>query len=328
MDSGFGFHHQNLDLFGFPFDTGDPNACPSFGNPYLVEDTFLKNTGSFPISGFHQFRANISNDPQNWLNRMPYFPESNSSMSPFDIGQPISPKTVDLPAQKRFIVFDQSGDKTALICTYGVVKIPAQLEPSWSPKPSKNHPRDSIHPLSPLLADGKVDEEDRRNRSEDEMHEDTEELNALLCSDSDVSEDDEETSTGHSPSSMTDNYVHGLVEEFGEEVDSFSGPTKRSKLNNGEYPATSNDRHTSPLRKTPVWLSLEYDNDAQSSCGDRSNSSSSGGKRSRKEKIRETVSILQSIIPSAKGKIAIDVIDEAINYLRSLKAKALGVDPV
>lgn len=54
----------------------------------------------------------------------------------------------------------------------------------------------------------------------------------------------------------------------------------------------------------------------------------SGNQRSSKEKIRETISILESIIPDGKGKVTIVVIDEAIHYLRSLKdkAKALGLD--
>ncbi|KAK0576830.1 hypothetical protein LWI29_023981 [Acer saccharum] len=138
------------------------------------------------------------------------------------------------------------------------------------------------------------------------MHEDTEELNALLYSDddSDYTDDDEVTSTGHSPSTMTAHEKLDWFEGSTEEVASSAGPTKKrnddaeSSCANSQYPR----------------------------CGEMG--SLSGNKRMRNEKIRETVNVLRSIIPGGKGKDTMVVIDEAIDYLKSLKlkAKAFGLD--
>ncbi|KAI3447676.1 hypothetical protein Pfo_004341 [Paulownia fortunei] len=353
-DSGFGYHQHlhlmspNLNLLGFPFDTGHLNTEPVCRNPHSVEDSTFRNVPLFPVSGLQQSKASEPNNSQNWFCPMPHFhqafsPVLNSASKEkfpaglFDFGQQRSPTLGTAPAQKRFLVFDQSGDKTTLIYSSGV-QTPVQFGSFWVPNPpttynlSKEVPRYSDNPLRPSMNDENI-ENNSRDVMEEEMHEDTEELNALLCSDndSDFPEDDEETSTGHSPSTMTDNGIQDLVEETGEEVDSFAGPTKRQKLLDGGYDVPSNRRAASSL-KTFACSVLE--DDAESSCGNGDKQckeefgSLSGGKRSRKEKIHETVSILQSIIPSVNGKDAIVVIDEAIHYLRSLKvkAKALGLD--
>ncbi|KAL0336839.1 UNVERIFIED_CONTAM: Transcription factor [Sesamum calycinum] len=294
------------------------------------------------VSGLQQLKASQRNDSENWLYGMPHFhpafaPALNSAFQEkfpagrFEFGREKSPTIGIAPVQKRFLVFDQSGDKTTLVYSSGV-QTPVQHGARWVPSPlttynsNKEELRNSIYPLRSSVKDENI-EDNSRDVTEDEMHEDTEELDALLCSDndSDFSENDEETSTGHSPSTMTDNGIQDLVEETGEEVDSFLGPTKRQKLLDGGYNAPSK-------RKTSAHYAFE--DDAESSCGNGNKQlkeelgSSSGCKRSRKEKIRETISILQSIIPSGNGKDAIVVIDEAIHYLRSLKvkAKALGLD--
>lgn len=77
------------------------------------------------------------------------------------------------------------------------------------------------------------------------------------------------------------------------------GPAKRRKLSEGRYVATMED-------------------DAESSVGN----TDGGRKRWRKEKIRETLSVLQKIVPGGKGKCAMGVIDETIRYLKSLKVEA------
>ncbi|KAL0333290.1 UNVERIFIED_CONTAM: Transcription factor [Sesamum angustifolium] len=255
---------------------------------------------------------------RNWLYGMPHFhpgfaPALNSAFQEkfpagrFDFGQEKSP-TIGI-APDSCTTWSSLGAES--LTTYNS---------------NKEELRNSIYPLRSSVKDENI-EDNSRDVTEDEMHEDTEELDALLCSDndSDFSENDEETSTGHSPSTMTDNGIQDLVEETGEAVDSFLGPTKRQKLLAGGYNAPSK-------RKTSACFAFE--DDAESSCGNGNKQlkeelgSSSGCKRSRKEKIRETISILQSIIPSGNGKDAIVVIDEAIHYLRSLKvkAKALGLD--
>ena len=156
------------------------------------------------------------------------------------------------------------------------------------------------------------------------MHEDTEELNALLYSDDDsYYTDDEVTSAVHSPSRMT-----ACPEQFEgggtEKVASSIGPTKKRKLldDGNDYLPLLTDAASSvnPSRCS------EYVDDADSSCANMESSSSN--KRLRIEKIHETVSVLRSLIPSGEGKDAIMVLDEAIDYLKSLKlkAKTLGLN--
>ncbi|XP_031120871.1 uncharacterized protein LOC116024109 [Ipomoea triloba] len=67
----------------------------------------------------------------------------------------------------------------------------------------------------------------------------------------------------------------------------------------------------------------EVEDNVGSSCGNDSNEVSrlSGSKRSREEKKRKTISILQMVIPGVKGKDSM-LIDENIRCLRSLKAEA------
>lgn len=314
--SGYDQHllSSTLNLSGFRF------------NSNYTEDSTLRNLPSIPHSSFQQPKASEPNRLQNWFyhNHKQHFhhafaPVPNSAteqklpegLSGF--GQPRSP-------QKRFLVFDQSGDKTTLLYTSGVhgpVNFGARREPNL-PTPGKVEPKDSYLPSRLSLKEENV-EENSRDLTEGEMHENTEELDALLCSDydSDFSED-EETSTGHSPSTMTDN-GSPKVEETGEEVDSFCLPIKRRKLD-------------SP-NSLKILACSELESDAESSCGSRSNQLNEElhhCKRSKRDKVAETVRILQSIIPDSNGKDAIVVIDEAIHYLRSLKAeaKALGLDTV
>ena len=47
----------------------------------------------------------------------------------------------------------------------------------------------------------------------------------------------------------------------------------------------------------------------------------------KRDRVRQTLRILESIIPGAEGKDPLLVIDEAIDYLKilKLKAKSLGV---
>ncbi|KAK6126151.1 hypothetical protein DH2020_040129 [Rehmannia glutinosa] len=327
-DSGFGYRqHLNLmppnpSLFGFPSGTGHLSTESVYGNPHFVEASTLRNVPLF---------ASEPNNSQNWLYRMPHFRKAFPPA--FDFGQQKSPTMGPTPAPKRFLVFDQSGDKTTLMYSSGI-QTPVQFGARFVPYPptthnlSKEELRVSSNPLRPSINDENI-ENNSRDVTEDEMREDTEELNALLCSDDDTdfSEDDEETSTGHSPSTMTDNGV-----EIGEEVDSFAGPTKRQKISDGGYNKvpSSNVRDASSL-KTFACSALE--DDAESSCGDYFNKQRKEGfgpccKRLRREKIHETLSILQSVIPNVNGKDAVVVIDEAIQYLRSLKVKvkALGLD--
>ncbi|KAL2457981.1 Transcription factor bHLH [Abeliophyllum distichum] len=352
-DSGSRFHHQHpnqlfptRNFLGSPINMGSLNTVPADMNPYTVEDS---TTGTFPLFPLQQLKTSQLNDSPNWFYclsrfRQAFAPVPNSlsreelPASPLEnLGQKGWPDMGTACIQKKFLVFDQSGDKTTLLYSSGA-KTPAQCAASWRPKPPstrdliKEELRDIRSPLGPILKD-ECTKYNYGDDLESEMHEDTEELNALLCSDSDsdCSEDDEETSTGHSPSTMTDNGIQERVEEWGDRGSNSVRPTKRLKLLDLGYDVPSLV-HSSRSLKTHTCSELE--DDAESSCGSNNNRESkklcslSGRKRSRKERIHETVSILQGIIPSGKGKNAIVVIDEAIDYLRSLKVKAkdLGLD--
>lgn len=249
-------------------------------------------------------------------------------------------------ASKRFVVFDQSGDKTTMILGPGT-GTPVKCPTCWTPNPivgcyfnaeEQGSRADIDHsPSGPNLME-ELNDEGRGTDDESVMREDTEEIDALLYSENESDytdeEDHEEASTGHSPSMMTvyDKQANCFVEEEGmEEVASSDGLMKRQKLSNGvcQMPLMF-DEVSSQKRES----SAEYEDDAQSSCVggdilkcDDVGCSTTGKKRSRTEKIRETVNILQSIIPGGKGKNAIIIIDEAIHYLRSLKheAESLGL---
>lgn len=324
-DSGSWFHHRhehllssNRNLSGFPYDIGWLNTEPVLKNPHSIED-------------FHQTFAPVLNSAS----------KEKLLASTVDFKQKESPVLDPTPTEKRFLVFDQSGGKTTLIYSSGF-RSHVQCGTCSIPKPhityndnnvTKGDPRISLHPRR-LIANEEHEENNSRDdiAEESEMREDTEELDALLYSDgdSDFSEEDEETSTGHSPSTMTDNGTQDLVEETGEEVDNFSGPNKRQKLLDGFYGATLQKETRSSL-KTNEFSGLE--GEAESTCRN-SNWLSTGvaslSGTKRKERIQETLSIMQSIFPSLNGKGATDAIDEAIHCLRSLKmkAKALGLDTI
>ncbi|XP_073151255.1 transcription factor bHLH143-like [Henckelia pumila] len=325
-DSGSWFDHRhahllssNLNLSGFPYDIGWLNAGSVSKSARFIED-------------FHQTLAPVLNSAS----------KEKLITGTVDFKQKESPILDPAPTEKRFLVFDQSGGKTTLIYSSGL-RPSVQCGTCSMPKPHityndnnimKGDPRIRLHPLRSI-----INEEHEHNNSRDDMvdesdmREDSEELDALLYSDSDsdFSEEDEETSTGHSPSTMTDNGTQDFVEETGEEVDNFAGPNKRQKLLDEFYGATLQKKTRSSV-KTNGFSGLEVD--AESTCRNGNwpckevLTSLSGTKR--KERIQETLSVMQNIFPSLNGKGAIDAIDEAIHYLRSLKmkAKALGLDSI
>lgn len=364
MEKGFEywFHNQRTDWqspysssLRAPFDLRQqatvpafPNACPNMLSP----------NGSMPVFAFslaqqpHMKPSQPTEPPRGWFYCMPRFRQAfapvQNSIPKEKLNESIREAGASADIQKRFVVFDHSGDQTTLMFSSGI-EGPTQYNrlPSWSPKPhcafdfKKNEPalkRDIVHSFQPLLVD-EYNEKNEEHEVRSEMHEDTEELNALLYSDDEVdySEDEEETSTGHSPSTMTGCDRPEWLVKSGEEeeVASSAGPSKRQKLVHGcDVPSLKDTASSVKTNKQ----CLDYEDDAESSCcGDGKNQvieelcsgTLSGNKRSRKEKIRDTISILQNLIPGGnKGQDAVVVLDEAIHYLTSLKvkAKALGLD--
>ncbi|XP_058221298.1 transcription factor bHLH143-like [Rhododendron vialii] len=357
MENDFGswFRHQisdrqspNLNAMGTPFDIGLQNTIPAHMSPCPNVLLTKENAPVFPFSGVPHFNAGQQlNEPQGWFYCLPRFRQAFTPAPSSIFKEKLSsgPNPEAGCAQKRFLVFDQSGDQTTLMFTPGVGSSPVQCATTFGPKLDSafdlnnvglGTKRETRLHLEPILTCEYY--ENKKDDTGSEMyHEDTEEINALLYSDDDEydddgvsSEDDEVASTGHSPCGMTDDGKQELLEES-EEVASSKGPTKRRKLFDGGC-------EVEPLMDTATSVKskicFDLEDDAESSCANSKNKglgkfgSLSGNKRSRKDKIRETVDILQSIIPGGEGKDAIRILDEAIDYLRSLKykAKALGVD--
>lgn len=167
---------------------------------------------------------------------------------------------------------------------------------------------------------------------ESEMHENTEEIDALLYSDYDgtgCSSDDEVTSTGHSPVMINEHYEkEEQCQETTTEVASSDGPRKRQRVHDGESTKSLPIATVSCAR---VGLQ-KFANDAESSCGmvheeEAGTDVDFCDSSYKKDRIKETLRVLERLVPGAKGKDPLLVIDEAIDYLKSLKheASALGV---
>ncbi|KAK8562763.1 hypothetical protein V6N12_010833 [Hibiscus sabdariffa] len=222
--------------------------------------------------------------------------------------------------QKGLVIFDQSGSQTRLIC--GPFQSPYQYATTATTEVASSldfHEgqgvkTDSLVPTPPALQEEY--DENHLAAEESEMHEDTEELNALLYSDDDYGDDDgddddddEVTSTAHSPIGVKRNYEdQDHVYDVTEQVASSNGPSKRQKL--------LNDGNKQPIMVDQS--SHEYDSDADSSyaIGQNHREETLHDEQSIKDKIRTTLKILESMIPGAKGKNPLLVLDESIDYLK------------
>ncbi|XP_020257491.1 transcription factor SAC51-like [Asparagus officinalis] len=198
--------------------------------------------------------------------------------------------------QKRFMVFDRSGDRTNLIYTSFGSQFPYPYQTNAGVKqqlPASNETN---------VSNGDVKEE---------MHEDTDEIDALLYSDSDNEQEEEEESTGHSPFDAT-----------GINFDDREGEVASSAVLQPPPPPAKRRRASSELDSSLA--------DTASSTNCFSNDIECI-KKVKREKIHETIGVLRRILPEGKGKgkDAVSVLDEAIRYLKSLrlKAKGLGSSP-
>ncbi|XP_073151895.1 transcription factor bHLH143-like [Henckelia pumila] len=344
MDKGSGSwcHYNSL---GSAYDIGLQNTEPVRRKLYSVEHPTMRTGPSFPSSEMQQVKASelngshASNSFHCWHQLHPSFTPLLYSASrekflsgTINFGRKRSPTNCAAPPQKRFLVFDRSGDKTTLVYS-SMMENPIRYGACLVPKPpplTHNHqigeePMKIFNPLNPIMNDERI-EDHSRDDTDHEICEDTEELNALLCSDtnSDYSKDDEEMSTGRSPSTMTDNQ---MSEETGEEADSFTGPVKRQKLSDGSYDPPFLRRACSSLK---TYACTALDDETESSCRDNLSPEEFGSLscNKRKERIQETLSMLQSIFPNLEGNNPVAFIDKTIQNLRSMKveAKALGLD--
>lgn len=212
-------------------------------------------------------------------------------------------------SQKRFLVFDQSGDQTTLLVTSDIRKSFETLKQPVCPDMKEEIQRSN---KGLFVCQG------MHGNSEPDLKEDTEELNALLYSEDEsdyCSEEDEVTSSDHSPSIVV------------------SAHEGQETLFLGSYGQSLNAKKRKTLESSAPFLETSNENmrDAESSCGscDNDNTGISFLKRSKtsskkigEEKIFETVSLLRSIVPGEELADPILVIDRAIDYLKSLKMEA------
>uniref|UniRef100_A0A5B7AI55 BHLH domain-containing protein n=1 Tax=Davidia involucrata TaxID=16924 RepID=A0A5B7AI55_DAVIN len=335
------WNSPNLNYMSTLLQSGRQNGLPSCMNP----STFSSNVASpgIAVSGLPGLKTGQTNGAHGLFHfspprlesllstSYPYLKEKQPASS-YGLGVKATPNAVYGSIQKRFLIFDQSRNQTRLILTS--VCSPAQNPIIAPTKPvcacdlldeKQAANVEQIFPINPIIQE-KSDENHMFEASEG--HEDTEEINALLYSDDDDdddddSEDDEVTSTGHSPFAIEGSHER---HEHVEEIASSDGPTKRHRLLDGGYKKSSLMDIASSVK---LDRTCKYDDDAESSCvkgrtQEEGMGSILGNKRSRKDKIHETLRILESIIPGVKSTDPLLVIDEAINYLK-LKAKALRI---
>ncbi|KAK8691927.1 hypothetical protein V6N13_075419 [Hibiscus sabdariffa] len=321
-------------------------------NPQFVNSgtNMVSATRTLPVYGYHDLphlRVGQVNESHGWCYCLPcsqqvFAPASNTYLKERFPTDPygshtenIVPKAGSGCAQKRFLVFDQSGGQTTVLLSssFGTPIKCGSLGPRF-PFACNLSREDPLAKVSLNLHPGPTFKgvfDDNGTDVQSEMHEDTEELNALLYSDddSDYTEDEDVTSTDHSPSTMTAHYEQS--EKGAEGVASWNGLTKKRKLldrSNGYMQFPVNDTSSVNHDRCSV-----HEGDAESSFANGQNQgsddmdSSSCNKRMRVDKIRETVSVLRSLIPGVEGKDAITVLDEAIDCLKSLKrvAETLGL---
>ena len=334
----------NLNLL----DTGKPVGISAAMNPGFNMVSSNATVPAFGSSTVPHLQLGHSYEPSGWSYCLPCFPQgfapalnfNAEGKTPADhvktFGDKIGPYGESSSHQKQFLVIDQTGGQTTIVYS-SMFGNPDECLASWHSKlHGANYLRGNepsfrrglnlnlnLNMTEPTLAD-KVDGNPGTS-IESEMHEDTEEINALLYSDSygysTQDDDDEVTSTGHSPSTMT---THDNCETFrrdtAEEVASSARKTKKRKLLDGYYDDIQliDTASSQNLNKSSA-----TGDDAESRCSSNNNEGSlSGNKKMKKDKIRDVLSILRSIIPGGKDKDPAMLLDDAIHCLKNLKHKA------
>ncbi|KAG7554685.1 Helix-loop-helix DNA-binding domain superfamily [Arabidopsis suecica] len=218
-------------------------------------------------------------------------------------------------SRKRFLVFDQSGDQTRLLQCGFPLQFRSSMDAERANILGSLHP-DKDHPIPEKML---LHEDHVNGEEESEMHEDTEEINALLYSDDDDNDDwesdDEVMSTGHSPFPDEQQACNKTTEELDETESSVDGPhLKRQKLLDHSFRDSSLSLVSTKVK------GLSDENLPESNISSKQETGSGlSDEQSRKDKIHTALRILESVVPGAKGKEALLLLDEAINYLKLLK---------
>ncbi|KAL9275603.1 hypothetical protein AKJ16_DCAP21184, partial [Drosera capensis] len=224
----------DLEMYG----TGivNPPACAG-GMPVASELPPLGTSEGAPnidtnLQYLHPFAKGLSSMSDAVLNRNLFARFSHMQKIPVAVYDQCKLSGLTL---KQFLIFDQTRDKTTLIYSLGMdtsVHCPA----SSIPKPANcfhlnlndvQMTGDANYDSDPILTT-----EDSRFSDSCGRNEYTDEIDALLSSEDEdnYSYNDEETSTGHSPSPMTGQSEKESCEEGMEEVASSPLPSKRLKV--------------------------------------------------------------------------------------------------
>ena len=230
-------------------------------------------------------------------------------------------------SRKRFLVFDQSGEQTRLLQCGFPLRFPSSMDAE------RGNILGAVHPEKGFSKDHAIQEkilqhEDHENGEEDsEMHEDTEEINALLYSDDDDNDDwesdDEVMSTGHSP------YPNeGVCNK--RELEEIDGPCKRQKLldkvNNISDLSSLVGTESSTQLNGSSFLKDKKLPESKTISTKEDTGSGLSNEQSKKDKIRTALKILESVVPGAKGNEALLLLDEAIDYLKLLKRDLISTE--
>ncbi|GAU24093.1 hypothetical protein TSUD_388860 [Trifolium subterraneum] len=246
--------------------------------------------------------------------------------------------------QKKFIIFDRSGNKTRLFYSpiFSLVQSPIVTTTQFTQACDVNLDGQATNfgqKHFPKYSSPEESDQDHVVNEESEMHEDTEEINALLCSDdydSDDDDDDEEvTSTGHSPLANQMTYlIQEQIKDTKEDAASSDWPNKRHKLIDGRYTRLPPPVDSASSVKQNKPCDSASDAESKYSCGEmyfarqtENDNSAVGDIQLKRDKIRKTLRILENLTPGAKGKHPLLVIEETIDYLKSLMSQSgmLGV---
>ncbi|KAG0449720.1 hypothetical protein HPP92_027152 [Vanilla planifolia] len=258
------FNDLNSSFSLWPPDTGENQNSNS-----LVYLTYDNLCGCFPEN---------ANSPSPVFGAQNFPPHLNPAFI-----QPLNQQALDHvnvnvglgdpnPSTKRFPVFDQSGDQPSLI--YSSMESPYQI-------------------LNQPLPAGNATYECASNsfvvNDYEDMHEDTEEIDALLYSDSEYAYDSDEDSTGHSP-------LFVEAKEFG----NHAIPVKRQRLDIPELDGSLMDTANSARLQG---LHGSFDDGIAAalscvgSCDEPRDESVEGSKYNKRGRIQMTMDILRSIVP-------------------------------
>ncbi|MED6106567.1 hypothetical protein PIB30_005551 [Stylosanthes scabra] len=325
------WRYPYLNCFGM---LEDPNLLPL---PACLNST----TPIFPAVNAFQGLAvpamGLKTEPTDELKEFLQHPSAKPSLKEEHNGgslQNANPESL----QRKLLIFDRSGNKTRMF--YGpalpLVQSPIISATEFPLACDINEKGRTSSKGQKGLANCSLPEQSDNDdvvHEESEMHEDTDEINALLYSDDDDEndyddcDDDEVTSTDRSP--LVTKRIYDMQEQFqhtNEEVASYDRPNKRPKIVDGGYNRSSQPVDSSSLLKPNENYECVSDAESQNSGGwtysaGKVGNSMAGDFWLKKDKIRESLRVLESLIPGAKGKEPLFVIDQTIEYLKSLASK-------